>query len=452
MRLIKRFILLSLLPVTFGSFASASDWKQNPVVYGISPYYFAKDQPVKAFKAIEKRLPEIKDLGANVIWLMPVTVPSEPDHGYNVIDHENVWSELGSDDDLKSLVSEAHKQDIKILLDVVTNHSSIHHPFIKDACEKNDHSKFNEFYQSQPLTGVPYARHFNRAELEDCPSQSFIYYFWPELLNFNYESALLRSYMIGTLKKWITKFDVDGFRFDASWGPSSRWPDFYKTISSELKKVKSDIVLLAEDKASYPAEYNDSQHPHLAGSHFDWAYDWNNQDTDWVSKWSFAGEDEKKTVFNEEDPETAADMFIQALSYSQDAKNIKVFRYLENNDTPGFLHHHTEKQMRFAAKTMFLLPGVPLIFYGQEVGSKHKQWLLETFDPDRSIKSYNPRIYSFYKELVDMRRKSSVLSQGTLENLMRTSPTKVSFERRFNGETIYIELDFEALSITLKRG
>lgn len=446
----KKFAVLYLLIVASPLFADALTWKQNPVVYGISPYYLAKDQPVKAFKAIQKRLPEIKDLGANVIWLMPVTVPSEPDHGYNVIDHENVWSELGSDEDLKSLVSEAHESGIKIILDVVLNHSSIHHPFIQKACAKNEGSRVSEFYQSKPLTDAPYSKHFNSAELNGCPTRSFIYYFWPELLNFNYQSSHLRNYMIGTLKKWIRKFNVDGFRFDASWGPSSRWPDFYKVVSSELKKTKKDIALLAEDKAGYPAEYKDSDHPHLEGSSFDWAYDWNNEDPDWISKWSFGGNHEEKTVFNQENPETAADMFMRALSYTKDVQNVKVFRYLENNDTPGFLRHHTKAQMKFAAKTMFLLPGVPLIFYGQEIGSDHAQWHLETFDPARTIKSYNPSLYEFYKGLVTMRRTSPVLSEGTLENLKRVSSTKVSFERRLDDDAIKVILDFKSLSITTK--
>lgn len=446
---IKAFILVCLWTITTASFAGTIEWKQNPVVYGISPYYFAKDRTIKALPEIQKRLPEIKELGANVIWLMPVTTPAEPGQGYNVVDYENVWSELGTKKDLKNLVSRAHDLDIKVLLDVVLNHSSTDHPFIQKACDDKE-NHYNEFYQSKPITEAPYARHFNSTQLLECPLRSFIYYFWPYLVNFNYESPRLREYLIGNLVHWIKEYDVDGFRFDASWGPSSRWPQFYEVVSSKLKSVKSDIALLAEDKAGYPAEYEGSDHPHLSGSQFDWAYDWNNQDKDWMSKWSFEI-DEDKTVFNEENPEVAAKMFMQALSYTENVKDVKVLRYLENNDTPGFLRHHTLKEAQFAAEAMFLLPGVPLIFYGQEVGNRHEQWHLRSFDPQRSIRSYNPKLHSFYKELIDMRRSSKTLSEGALQNLKRIGPTRVSFERVYGDEQIYIELDFKKKTISRQR-
>src|SRR4051794_31298765 len=83
------------------STAFAGSWRDNPVVYGISPYYVAKDQPEKAFRAMRRRIPEIKYLGANVIWLMPITPPSEPGHGYDVIDHRSIWSELGTETEFR---------------------------------------------------------------------------------------------------------------------------------------------------------------------------------------------------------------------------------------------------------------------------------------------------------------------------------------------------------------
>lgn len=435
------FIALSLFFTTSLLGRSLPDYKRNPVVYGISPLYLSYGHSIPGLRAVKNRLAEIKELGVNIIWLQPITTPFEQDgHGYDVMDYREVWPVLGTETDLRNLVNEAHRLGIRVMLDVVLNHSSAEHPFVKDIIAKGKNSQYWDYYQHEPISRIPYAQHFHARQLG---YENFIHYFWEHLLNFNYNSPELREYLLGTLEYWVKEFSIDGYRFDASWGPSTRWPAFYRTVSGRLRKLNPDIILMAEDMAGYPAAYEGSNHPHLKDSGFDWAYDWNNADPNWISKWSFQLDDENSiTVFNVESPVEAAEEFYDRVKMTLKSP-VKPVRYIENNDTPGSLLHHTLEESKWAAEIMFLLPGVPLIFYGQEAGNKHELFQLPSFDPAKKMSSHKPELWAFYQRLVKLRKNNPVLSQGEMKNLRRNSSV-VSYELTSGGKTLKIELDFKS--------
>ncbi|MES2527852.1 MAG: alpha-amylase family glycosyl hydrolase [Bdellovibrionota bacterium] len=422
------------------------DFKRNPVVYGISPLYLSYGHSIPGLRAVKNRLAEIKDLGVNIIWLQPITTPFEQDgHGYDVMNYTEVWPVLGTETDLRNLVNEAHRLGIKVMLDVVLNHSSAEHPFVKDIEANGKKSPYYDFYQHEPISGIPYAQHFHERQIGQ---GRFIHYFWEHLLNFNYESPALRDYLLGSLEHWVKNFGIDGFRFDASWGPSTRWPLFYRTVSERLRSLNPDIILMAEDMAGYPVAYKDSRHPHLRNSGFDWAYDWNNLDPYFISKWAFQLDDEQKlSVFNLESPVEAAEEFHDRILMSNQTE-VKPVRYIENNDTPGSLRHHSKEESKWAATTMFLLPGVPLIFYGQEAGNKHDLFELPSFDPSRKMSSYDPELWSFYQRLVKMRKSNPIISEGKITNLRRNL-AKVSYQLNADGKILAVELDFKSKSAKL---
>lgn len=430
--------LIAFLCLLFGTAASAS----SPVFYGVSVNTISEGTGVPGLRAVRARLPEIQALGANVLWLMPVTPAFEEDgHGYDVVDYKSVWPRLGTAGDLRGLVADAHRRGMRVILDVVLNHSSDAHPFVKDIAARGAASPYFRFYQHGPKAGVPYAQHFHTTTLG---SGRFVYYFWEHLVNFDYDQPALRAYVLDVLKFWMREFGVDGFRFDASWGPSSRWPAFYSTVSRELRLLNPRVILLAEDKAGYPAAYRGTGHPHLRGSGFNVAYDWDPMDPHWMSKWSFQleGEDESRTVFNLPDAAAAAQAFVRAVRAGEPVAGIRTLRYLENNDTPGFLRHHTLAQEVFAAKAMWMLPGVPLVFYGQETGTRHEKFALPVFPPSRPLSSYEPKLWSFYQALIALRKGSDLLGDGRLENLGLAAPGVASFERVIGPRRVRVEIDF----------
>jgi len=91
---------------------------------------------------------------------------------------------------------------------------------------------------------------------------------------------------------------------------------------------------------------------------------------------------------------------------------------------------------------MFALPGVPLIFYGQEAGNKHELFELPSFDPKKKMSSFKPELWKFYKNLIQLRRSSPALYSGALNGLTRPTRTTVSFFRKTENETAKIDVDF----------
>jgi glycosidase len=406
------------------------------VLYGIAPYYFARGHNRVAFQEIERRLPEIKELGANVIWIMSPLASAQPGQGYDTTDHFAISSEFGTEADLKALITTAHALDLKVILDLALNHTSIRHPFAKDVIAKGEESEHNDFYQHEALTGIPYAQHFHHLKRG---ATNFIYYFWNELVNLNYSNPRVQEYALKVAEHWLSRLDHDGYRFDASWGPSSRWPDFYKTMSARLRKIKPDIFLIAEDRAGYPVNYKDTNHPHLKSSDFDAAYDWSATDPDMLSKWSFAidGED---TIFNFGDKTYAAKHFRKILREAQTRQELPALRYLENNDTASFDRHHSMAQLKWAAKTVYSLPGPILIFYGQAEGLSHDQWNLPSLDPKRKLSSYNPTLWRFYKKLIQRHQK---FDEELSVEFSTINSQAIQFNRTIGEQKIKFVVDFK---------
>ena len=424
-------------------------WKDDAVVYGIAPSYLSKGYPVSPIEAVRQRLPEIKDLGANVLWLLPVFQSGTDGQGYDIVDYDTINPSFGTSGDMKKLVSDAHAQGIHVILDISLNHTSAQHPFAQDVIQKGPASPYYNYYQHDPIAGIPYAEYFHPIKIGQA---DFVYYFWSALLNLNYDNPMVREFTLGVLENWVREYDVDGFRFDTGWGPQSRWPGFYPAVSERLRAIKADVFLLAEDKAAFPAAYAGSGNPHLSGAGFDAAYDWNSTDPNWMSKWAFqVGDHVENTVFNESDPVQAACDFIQGLANSANPADVRPLRYLENNDTASFAHTHTLDQTRFAAEVEMFLPGIPLIFYGQEVGSDHAQWWLPDFDPTRTIRSYNPELWDFYQQMIATRRGSPALVDGTFElaNPGVENPATVTFTRQAGHDTRTVSLDFAHRKVSI---
>lgn len=389
------------------------------------------------YQEIERRLPEIKSLGANVVWIMSPLASGKPGQGYDTIDHFRLAKDFGSEADLKSLIATAHRNGLKVILDLALNHTSVAHPFAKDVSDKGRASKHFSFYQREALTNVAFNEHFH---LLTQGLATFVYYFWNELVNLNYENPRVRKYALDVAAHWLKILDHDGYRFDASWGPSSRWPGFYRAMSGSLRSIKEDIFLLAEDRASYPSEYEGRKHPHLQGSGFDAAYDWSIAEPGVISQWQFSIEGMHETIFNFGDAAYAADVFRKALRDSAAKQQLPALRYLENNDTESFDQNHSEAQLKWAAQTVYSLPGPMLIFYGQAEGFSHEQWHLPSLDPSRKLSEFDPKRWRFYQKLIKQRQ---LFDSEIAAKFVSKNKEAVSFHRFQGGKKISFLVDFK---------
>ena len=362
------FLALALLATALlSAFADASKtarpapaWARNGVVYEIFPRNFS---PEGNFNGITARLDDLKDLGVNVIWLMPIHPLGEKmrkgsvGSPYAIRDYYAINPDYGTEADLKRLVTEAHKRGLKVIIDVVANHTAwdsvlMAHP---------------EYYK-QDASGkiIPPVKE------------------WTDVAGLNYQNPKLREYMIGMLKHWIdpATFDLDGFRCDVAYEvPTSFWEE----ARAELSKVKPDIVMLAE-----------ASKPELLNKAFDMDYSWPLHGTLNDVLLRGAPASELRRSWEE--------------SLKQFPPGSLHLRFSDNHDEARAVARFSAKGALAASAFMFALDGVPLLYNGMEVGDA-----TESGDPALFEKlpvfwqpKERPPLRQIYKSLISLRKQYPV--------------------------------------------
>ncbi|MBM4175419.1 MAG: hypothetical protein FJ213_04500 [Ignavibacteria bacterium] len=338
-------------------------WINEGIIYEIYPRVFSKEGN---FKGITNRLEQLNQLGVTILWLMPINPIGEIKRKgglgspYSVRDFYGINSEYGTPADLKELVSKAHNLGLKVIIDVVLNHSAWDNPLA------NDHPDWYTKNESGKI--IP-------------PNSD-----WMDVADFNYESIELRKYMIEMLKYWISEFDIDGFRCDVSeLVPTEFWEEARK----ELDEIKT-IFMLSE--GTLPEH-------HLSA--FDMTYSWNVYD-------NFSGilARVKKPSMITEVIKTEKFMF---------PKNSLRMRFNENHDKPRAAGFFGNDGAVITSAIIFSLPGVPLIHNGQEIGEMEYSSLFEKGEIDWSKLDGDNKLFRFYQDLISFRKRNSSLVYGSFD-------------------------------------
>lgn len=399
-------------------------WISEAIIYQITPNTFVKKG---GFEAITAKLNEIKQLGINTIYLQPVTKSEKGGQGYDVIDYLAVDSRLGNAKQLKILIDSAKVLGFKVILDLVPNHTSVNHPYALDCVANGTNSHYFKFYQ-HANDGAPYSSFYH------IDANKFVYYFWHGLINLDYTNPEVQQWMTEICKYWVREFNIDGYRFDAVWGMNARAPQYARRLRTELKIIKPEILLLAEDKATDPGVYTKG---------FDAAYDWT-ADTTWVSQWTWqTHHDTKKsfTVFNLPDSTQRAAQLHEAL-FSNTVMNKPVLRFMENNDLPRFINTHNQAQTKMAAGLLFALPGMPLLFNGQEVARTfHPYSSRSIFQGDKPIQALDSLgMRHYYQQLISLRKQYPALEQSQIQPVKIVGANSVVALHRYAGSQHFIVL------------
>ncbi len=297
---------------------SAPQWVRDGVVYEVFPRNFSAEGN---FNAITARLDELKDLGVTILWLMPINPPGEKmrkgtlGSPYAVRDYYAINPDYGTEADFKRLVTEAHQRGLRVIIDIVANHSAWDNVLMEHP----------EFYK-QDASGkiVPPVKE------------------WTDVAGLNYANPKLREYMIAMLKHWIDPagFDLDGFRCDVAFEvPTSFWEE----ARAELTKVKPDLFLLAE-----------ASKPELLTNAFDADYSWPLHST--LNDVLLRGAPASEFKRSWED------------SQKQFPRGSLHLRFSDNHDEARAVARFSIKGALAASALMFSLDGVPLLYNGMEVG------------------------------------------------------------------------------------
>jgi len=350
------------------------EWAESPTVYEIFVRSFAGETLPTTFGETERRVEYLESLGVDCLWLTPV-LASPTTHGYHITDYFDTADDLGSREAFESLVSRCHESDIKVVFDLVINHTSRDHPAFQlhsagvDAYA--DH--FRRVDGDRNVVDTDWAS--VRTEGDDIPE----YYFnWQRIPNLNYDSLAVRSWMLDVVDEWADV--VDGFRCDVAWGVSHA---FWKEVSD---RVPEDFLLL-DETIPRDADYHEGEfHMHYDTTLYETLRDVG------------TGEKPADAVLDALDDATWA-------GFPDSAVHL---RYVENHDESRYIDECGEAPLRAAAAATFTVPGAPMIYYGQERGVPEQRGPMRWHDGDADLTA-------FHRALASLRAETPALRDGGVE-------------------------------------
>jgi glycosidase len=376
------------------------DWVRDGVIYEIFPRQFSAKGD---FNGVTAQLDRLKSLGVTILWLMPIhPIGQEKKKGtvgspYAVKDYYAVNPDYGTPADLKRLVAETHKRGMKIIIDIVPNHTAW------DSVMMKDKSFYTQDKQGNIISPVPD---------------------WADVADLNYDNPALRRYMIDMLKFWLREFDLDGFRMDvAGFVPTSFWEE----ARPELDKVKPDIVMLAEWNA-----------PELLVKAFELDYDWPLHST-------------LSEVLQGNRPAWAIrENWLE--SHRKFPRGALQMRFSDNHDERRAIARFGERGALAAQALVFTLDGVPMFYNGMEAGDTTESGYPALFEKmpvfwDAQIR--RPEFPRFYQRMIALRQNSTALRRGDVAWLRNSDEARVlSFARKFSAEEILVTINFSTQPFT----
>ena len=405
------------------SYFKTPSWAKGAIIYQIFPERFAPTDlqyslswnqvPMQSntrtngsIKGIEQQIPYLKDLGIDAIYLTPIFLANSS-HRYDSVDYMVIDPLLGSKEEFKSLVQKLHENGIKIILDLVFNHTSTQFFAFKDILQKQDKSKYKDWYFIKKFP----------VEMK-LPSDYLSFSFYPGMPKLNTRNKDCRKYLFNVSRYYLEEFHIDGYRLDVA---NEVTHDFWKAFRKLCKSINPDCLIMGEiwyDSSTY-----------LRGDEFDSIMNYTYFDAIrglLTNKFSI---EEFITIIERERGESS-------LTYYHNS-NILV----GSHDTDRIYNaiNHDKNKFIQAMTLLFTLPGSPILYYGDE------KMMEGGNDPDcrRGMifdEKYHQDSFNLVKKLIEL-RKLPCLKYGDIKFFETKEYLK--FKRFINGESIYIILNFK---------
>jgi cyclomaltodextrinase len=379
------------------------DWLPGSVLYGVYPPLYGSPGLV----ALRDALPDLEELGVGALWLSPVFVSPPGDYGYAVVDGFHVRDEYGSDAALRALVDDAHARGLRVLLDLIPNHTSSRHPYFDQAERHGPRSHYFSFYD------------------RDAQGKPTHYFDWTHLPNLDYAHPEVAAFSQTWAEHWLRQARIDGYRVDAAWGIQQRDPSFWPEFTQQLADDRPQLLLVAEASARDAAYVQSGFHA---------AYDWSEE----------LGHHAWEHVFAA--PNGIVQRLHEAVSASTTTPPNQILRFLNNNDTGArFITRHGEGLTRVATAALLTLPGIPCLFAFDEQGAEY-----EPYAAPGTITQKNPALRAFHRQLIALRRRLPALQGAAFHALHVGQGEEVYvYQRGEAGERAMVALNFSARPATV---
>jgi len=399
------------------------------------------------------------DLGITGIWLMPI-VQSPSYHGYDVIDYYSVEKDYGSNEDFRTLVAGAHERGIRVIVDLVLNHTSSAHPWFLDAIAGPD-TEYHDWYvwnDEDPGYVGPWGQ-----KVWHRRGEAYYYaLFWDQMPDLNYLNPEVTRQMYDVARFWLAEMGADGFRLDAIQhliedGPrqagtpqTHAWLAGFDQFTDEISPQALAVGEVWADTAEVA--------PYIVNDELDLAFEF-----------------------------SLAEAILNSVAVNSPTAFHKCLGTVLKSYPPGqyatFLTNHDQNRVmnqlggnsekaRLAATILLTLPGVPFIYYGEEIGMTGQKpdtmirtpmqwsadqyagftigWPWQPVNKDRGMmnvatESADPTsLLNRYRQLIHLRNEHIALRRGELIPLESTCPPVYGYLRHHPEETVLVILNFSA--------
>lgn len=354
-------------------------------------------------RGIIEKLPYLKDLGVNLIYLTPV-FKSNTNHKYNIEDYFNIDPQFGTLEEAREMVGKAHDLGIKIVFDAVFNHSGSDFFAFKDLIENQQKSNYKDWYfiDSWPVKKSKDKYYTFANGAEDMPK-----------LNTNNE--FVRDYLLKVGEFWIKEVGIDGWRLDVC---DEVGHEFWREFRKRIKSTKSDAIIIGE--------IMHEANSFLKGDQLDGImnYPFKNAIIDFFAKGIISGRE-------------FLDIMAENRVLYMDSITKQMWNLIGSHDTKRIYNECNGNidKIKLAISYQFLYIGVPYIYYGDEIGldgeddPKNRKCMI--WDKNKQ----NIELFNFYKSLINIRKNNKVLTYGNFEEVYCKNNI-VAFKRVLDNEEI----------------
>lgn len=394
------------------------EWSRNAVMYEVNVRQYT---PEGTFKAFQQHLPQLKELGVDILWFMPIHPISEHNRKgtlgsyYAVQDYKAVNPEFGTLEDFKELVKAAHDMGFKVLIDWVANHTGGDNVWI---------AQYPEWF------------------VKDDSGNLVSPYDWTDTYKLDYNNQMMRAAMIDALKYWVEECDIDGYRCDVAFEVPL---DFWEKARGELEVIKP-IFMLAE-----------AESPELLVTAFDMCYNWPLKDVINQIGSSQGAATEARTLTPSAGKTIARNATDLDKLFAHQDSIFPVDSYLMNqitnhdmNSWEGTEFERLGEGVKAFAVLTYTISGMPLIYTGQEVGLNRS---LEFFEKDTPPDWTKNEWFVFYQKLNDLKHSQSALAAGTeggeVVRYYTQSPDAYVFSRTKGDSTVLVYLNLSGNTVQL---
>lgn len=346
------------------------DWSRDAVLYQINTRHFT---PEGTFAAAERELPRLRELGVDILWLMPIhPIGVENRKGtlgspYSVRDYYAVNPEFGTEDEFRSFIDAAHAQGFRVILDLVANHTAWDNPL------RSEHPDWYEKTWNGDFRPTPW-------------------WDWSDIIDLDWSQPGVREHIGGAMEHWVREFGVDGYRADvAGYVPV----DFWETMRARLDAIRPVFMLGEVQQTTF----------HRASFDATYAWDWHN-----TSKNVAQGRGNATSFYG-----------YYAENESLWPREAMRLTYIENHDSnawEGTIYENYGPLLDVMTALSFTGEGVPLIHNGMEACNANRLEFFER-DPIDWSQGEDCAYGDLLRDLIAFRDANSALENGRWGARMR---------------------------------